>query len=194
MELIAFLSYTFVMAFTPGPNNLMAMSESRHLGFRGAAPLLWGLFVSFFILNGVIYGCIHSLQAALPWIEIPLKAVGSAYILYLTYKMFAPSAGGGSGKAVDKGKRFLAGMLLNFTNVKVMIFLLIGYTSFLLPVYTSEGLIVGLGIVMCLACAASNVVWALAGAALDRFFKNYERLLNWILAALLIFSVIEIWL
>ena len=108
--------------------------------------------------------------------------------------MFAPSAGGGSGKAVDKGKRFLAGMLLNFTNVKVMIFMIIGYTSFLLPVYTSEGLIVGLGIVMCLACAASNVVWALAGAALDRFFKNYERLLNWILASLLVFSVIEIWL
>ena len=106
MELIAFLSYTFVMAFTPGPNNLMAMSESRRLGFRGAAPLLWGLFVSFFILNGLIYGFIHSLQAALPWIEIPLKAVGSAYILYLTYKMFAPSAGAAAARPSTRGNGF----------------------------------------------------------------------------------------
>ena len=193
MELFAFFSYTFVMAFTPGPNNLMAMSESRRAGFRGAAPFLWGLFVSFFILNGVIYGCIHSLQSVLPLIEIPLKAVGSAYILFLTYKMFASSAGG-SGNAVDKGKRFLAGMLLNFTNVKVMIFMLIGYTSFILPNYASEAAVVALGVAMCLACAASNVVWALAGAALDRFFKQYDRQVNWILAALLVFSVAEIWL
>lgn len=194
MELIAFLSYTFVMSFTPGPNNLMALSESRRMGFCGAAPLLWGLFVSFFILNAIIYSCIHSLQAALPWMEVPLKAVGSAYILYLTYKMFAPSADGGSGKNAGKGKRFLAGMLLNFTNVKVMIFMIIGYTSFILPAYTDELLIIGLGVVMCLACSVSNVAWALAGAALDKFFKNYERLLNWILAALLVFSVVEIWL
>lgn len=193
MELVAFLSYTFVMAFTPGPNNLMALSESRRLGFRGAAPLLWGLFVSFFILNGIIYCFIHSLQAALPWVEIPLKAVGSAYILFLTYKMFAPSAGGSASQEA-KGKRFLAGMLLNFTNVKVMIFMIIGYTSFILPMYDDEGVGIALGLLMCLACSASNVVWALAGAALDRFFRHHEAVLNWVLAALLVFSVVEIWL
>lgn len=39
------------MAFTPGPNNLMAMSESRRLGFRGAAPLLWGAVRQLFYLK-----------------------------------------------------------------------------------------------------------------------------------------------
>lgn len=192
MELTAFLSYTFVMAFTPGPNNLMALSESRRAGFRGAAPLLWGLFVSFFLLNGLIYSAMSFLQAALPWIEGPLKAAGSAYILFLTYGMFAPSAG--NRRRPGRGQRFLAGMALNFTNVKVMIFLMIGYTSFILPVYTDKAVITALGAVMCLACSAANLVWALAGAGLDRFFKRREKQVNWVLAALLAFSAAGIWI
>ncbi len=93
MELAAFLSFTFAMSFTPGPNNLMALSESRRLGFRGAVPLLWGLFFSFFILNAVSFNCMYSIRAAMPWLELSLKAMGSAYILFLTYQMFVPAEG-----------------------------------------------------------------------------------------------------
>ncbi len=80
------------------------------------------------------------------------------------------------------------------TNVKVMIFLIIGYTSFIMPVYSDQQAVIALGLVMCLSCSAANIVWALAGAALAHFFKQYERQMNWVLAALLVFSAAEIWL
>lgn len=193
MELLAFLSYTWIMSITPGPNNLMALAESRRAGFRGAAPFLWGLFVSFFIVNGIVYGSLQFLQEGLPWIEGPLKLIGSAYIAYLAYAMVRPAAGRAQ-KDSGKERQFLAGMVLNMTNIKVIIFMSIGYTSFIFPVYEEWWIRIGLGIVMCLACTASNLIWAAAGAALDRFFTRYDKAVNRVLAALLLLSAAEIWL
>lgn len=33
--MLGFFSYSLTMAITPGPNNIMAMQESRQRGFRG---------------------------------------------------------------------------------------------------------------------------------------------------------------
>ncbi len=193
MEVFAFLSYVVIMAFTPGPNNLMALSASRRLGLRGAAPFLGGLFVSFFFLNGVIYCCIHSLQAVLPQITVPLQAAGSAYIIFLIYTILVP-ARTGCKAAPNKKTLFLAGIFLNLTNVKVMLFMLIGYISFILPAYQTPLAILSWGVLMCLAASASNVIWAVAGAGLDRFFKRHERIVSVGIAVLLLISVVEIWI
>ena len=61
-ELTAFLVYCIGMSFTPGPNNLMSLSVSQKVGFKRAVPFLWGLFFSFFIINGATYLCSSTLQ------------------------------------------------------------------------------------------------------------------------------------
>ena len=50
-ELAAFLVYCIGMSFTPGPNNLMSLSVSQKVGFKQAAPFLWGLFSVFSLLT-----------------------------------------------------------------------------------------------------------------------------------------------
>ena len=90
-ELAAFLVYCIGMSFTPGPNNLMSLSVSQKVGFKQAAPFLWGLFFSFFIIDGAAYFCSATLQELIPQLETPFKALGSLYILYLTlYKIVKP--------------------------------------------------------------------------------------------------------
>lgn len=89
-ELTAFLVYCIGMSFTPGPNNLMSLSVSQKVGFKRAVPFLWGLFFSFFIINGAAYLCSSTLQELIPQLETPFKALGSLYILYLTYKIVKP--------------------------------------------------------------------------------------------------------
>ena len=61
MDLAAYLSYCFVMRFTPGPNNLMSLAQSRERTFRGALPFLLGLHVSLFSMCTVIYLFIHEM-------------------------------------------------------------------------------------------------------------------------------------
>ena len=37
----SFLTYAVVTAVTPGPNNIMSMSNGSRKGFRGALPSTW---------------------------------------------------------------------------------------------------------------------------------------------------------
>lgn len=47
---IAFISYVFVTSFTPGPNNIMAMTNASHHGFRKSIPFNLGVGVGFFTI------------------------------------------------------------------------------------------------------------------------------------------------
>ena len=136
-NLLAFFVYCLAMSFTPGPNNLMSMSVSKKVGFYRSFPFLWGLFFSFFLISAAIYFFSATVQALLPQLETPFKAVGSLYILYLTWQIIKPPKA--AEKTEDekniKSRLFLSGFLLNLTNVKVMLFFLMGYISFILPVY-----------------------------------------------------------
>ena len=45
-----FLSYAVVTAVTPGPNNLMSLSNAGRLGFRRAFPFNLGIWAGFAIV------------------------------------------------------------------------------------------------------------------------------------------------
>lgn len=194
-ELAAFLVYCIGMSFTPGPNNLMSLSVSQKVGFKRAVPFLWGLFFSFFIINGAAYLCSSTLQELIPQLETLFKALGSLYILYLTYKIVKPPSKTSEKEEKNiKSRLFISGFVLNLTNIKVMLFFLMGYMVFILPAFTSLVPRLLLGIIMCLLCSVSNVLWALAGAAFRHYFAAHERVTSIVLGLLLLFSVVEIWL
>ena len=44
---ISFLTYAVVTAVTPGPNNILSMSNGNRKGFRGALPFNIGILVGF---------------------------------------------------------------------------------------------------------------------------------------------------
>ena len=46
----AFLTYAVITAATPGPNNIMSMSNAGRLGFRRALPFNFGIWVGFTIV------------------------------------------------------------------------------------------------------------------------------------------------
>ena len=46
----SFLTYAVVTAVTPGPNNLMSMSNGGRRGFRGALPFNLGIWLGFSVV------------------------------------------------------------------------------------------------------------------------------------------------
>lgn len=46
-NLISFLTYLVITATTPGPNNIMSMSNASKYGFRKSFPFNLGIFVGF---------------------------------------------------------------------------------------------------------------------------------------------------
>ncbi|WP_054737292.1 hypothetical protein [Secundilactobacillus similis] len=85
-------------------------------------------------------------------------------------------------------------MLLNFMNVKVMLYFLIGYVSFLMPAFgTQMGIIFGFGILMALMTFAANLVWAAAGSVFQGVFNRYAIVVNVVLAVLFLYAIYRMW-
>ncbi|MFT8878619.1 MAG: LysE family transporter [Oenococcus sp.] len=180
---------------TPGPNNLMTLQESRQHGFRGSMPFLNGLFVSFFILDFLAFFFTDFLKSISATAVLLMKILGSLYLIYLIMNLFrTKSDARGKQKIVSSNRQFWAGMLLNLTNVKVILYFLIGYISFLIPLFQNNRLLIIIfGIVMCSITAVCNLLWAGAGSLFQRLFLRHERVLNIILAVLLLYATVEMW-
>jgi threonine/homoserine/homoserine lactone efflux protein len=191
MDGLAFLSYVVILAFTPGPNNLMSLEESKRFGFRKSFPFMEGLLAGFLILAVAALIFTDWLLRSMPTVEPLLKAVGSAYILYLVWKLFAS----GATRSASESNRqlFLAGLILNLSNVKVMLYFLTGYSSFILPAYENFWIALLFGLLLCFAGACSNLLWACFGSLFKAFFARHELSINIVMAILLIYSAVEIW-
>ena len=100
--------------------------------------------------------------------------------------------GGKKTKTIDSKRLFFSALLLNWTNVKVALFMMVGYTSFLLPGGGGPVWTFLLGMVMNLMCSAANFTWALGGSLLDRFFKAHEKPVSLMIASLLLYSAAKI--
>ena len=110
----------------------------------------------FFILDAVALCLSKLLLDTLPHFEFIFKLIGSAYIIFLSFKLWtAPPSK--EAKEISQRRLFLSGMLLNLSNIKVMLYFLMAYVSFLLPVYKDWTLILFFSIAMCFLASLCNM-------------------------------------
>ena len=83
-----FLSYAVVTAVTPGPNNLMSLSNAGRLGFRRAFPFNLGIWAGFSIVMLLCTFFCGALSDLIPKIKTPMLIAGAAYMLYLAWGTF----------------------------------------------------------------------------------------------------------
>ncbi|AXE38978.1 LysE family translocator [Acidipropionibacterium virtanenii] len=189
----AFLIYTAVMAFTPGPNNLVAFDVARRTGMRSARRLLQGLAAGFLVIDAVVVVAASVLDNRLDQIEPWLKMLGTAYLLYLAWATVHPGAHH-SADASGMNGLFARGLLVNLTNVKVLLFFLVGLTGYLVPETGSITGAAAVSLVMPLTCCVSNLVWAQAGSLLCSWLARHRRDADLVIAILLAGCAVTLWL
>ena len=188
--LSAFLVFTFITAFTPGPNNLLSLSTGIRRGFKGSISTLAGICAGFFCVMGACCTLIFSLSSVSATSVAAVRYAGCLYIVWLAWKIATQ-------KPTDEarpsaGADFLKGFILQFVNVKIYIYGMTAYSGFILP-YDDSALALGAGMVTLTAIgSAGTVCWALAGAVLQRFFKRHARVVNVVMALLLLGCVIPL--
>ena len=115
----AFLTYAVVTAATPGPNNIMSMSNGNRLGFRGALPFNFGIWAGFTIVMVACTLFCTALSTLIPTIRLPMMILGAAYMLYLAWGTFRSS----DVIQEDHSREgFLSGLLLQFINPKIYLY------------------------------------------------------------------------
>ena len=104
-----FLSYAFVTAVTPGPNNIMSMSNAGRRGFKKSFPFNLGIWAGLSLVMLVYTFFCGALSALIPKIKFPMLVIGAAYMLHLAWKTFKSSP------VIEEDERqgsFISGLLL----------------------------------------------------------------------------------
>lgn len=76
-----FLSYAVVTAVTPGPNNIMSMSNAGRLGLRRSFPFNLGIGVGFSAVMIICTFFCNMLSDIIPAIKTPMLFIGAIYAM-----------------------------------------------------------------------------------------------------------------
>ncbi len=175
-----FLTYAVLTTITPGPNTIASMSNGSQKGFLRGLPLNLGMWAGFSL---VMVGCAvfcSVLQAWLPMIQTPMRYVGAAYLLWLAWKTFRRS--GEISERAGKGD-FLTGFAMQFINPKVMLYGIMSYEAYILPVFQGQYLILLLfALVLSTIGFVNGLCWSASGSFLKRLFSSHAKLVNTVLA------------
>ena len=179
----SFLIYCYIGAITPGPANLCSLSAALRYG-RGPALRQWrGMVVGFTCISLASVAATYLLGTLLNEYVGVLSWLGAAYLLWMAWHTLLSSEDGLQKDA--SAPTFLTGLLVQLTNVKVMVFCLVALSSFVLP-YTSKLLPLLLtGFFLPFTGPVANLVWLFAGAAMQRLFADHRRAVDRVMAAAL---------
>lgn len=193
-RLLALVAFAFVGTVSPGPNNAVLWASGLRFGFALTVPYVVGTVLGMGVLLVGVAAGLGALIEAVPAVELGLKIVGSAYLLFIAYLILAS---GGLGRAsVEAPPTLWQGLTFQCVNPKSWLFVLAAVGTFLsrdLPWVIGVGELAGAILVVVLV---SSGIWAIGGAALGRLAQDARkrRMVSVVLAALLVASVALIWL
>jgi threonine/homoserine/homoserine lactone efflux protein len=189
-NLFSFISYVFVVTFTPGPNNIMSMINATQYGYKKTLKFMLGVFTGFFVLMLVSSFANLFLVKYIPKITIYMKALGGFYMLYLAKNILKPKKK--SNDDENKTATFQTGLLLQLVNVKVILYCLTVVSSFIIPSFQSTAILILFSFLLALTAFVSVNCWALFGSLFNQYINKYQKSFNLIMALLLIYSALMI--
>lgn len=189
------LLFVLVATISPGGATTLATASGANFGWWRSLPLLSG--ISFGLASMAVAAAfgLGGLILAVPELQLAMKLLGSLYLFWLATQI---ALRGQPGKAAitQKPSRFIAGVALLWQNPKAWAMTLSAAATFASITHSAESLAVLLGVVFAVLSMASLALWCVTGVVLAGVLKTERqwRLLNGFLGALLIASIVPLWL
>ena len=191
--LSAVLLFSLVMAFTPGPNNMMLASSGAAYGIRRTLPHMLGVTAGFPVMVLLVGLGLASILLASPKLQLAMKIVSCAYLLWLAFQIGKSSSTGETKQR--KPMSFWAAAAFQWINPKAWL-----YAVGVISAYTSGSgrqlyeQVVIIALLNIAVSLASTTTWAAFGAGIRRFLRTSHtlRLFNVLMALLLVGSVVPI--
>ncbi len=182
--------FSVVSAFTPGPNNLLALASGANFGFRRTLPHIFGVCLGFSVMIALVGAGLGKLFSAIPIAYTILKYAAFSYLVYLSWKI-ATSVGIGNAQERSEPITLLGSAVYQWINPKAWIAAVTIVSSFTVPKAFWSSLLIG-GITSVSLAFAAVSCWALFGTIVKKWLSNpaQQRAFNWTMAILLVCSVI----
>jgi len=193
--LVPLLIFAVVSTLTPGGATTLATASGAHFGFRRSVPLMAGVAIGLASMAAAAAAGLAALLLTEPSLQLAMKAVGSAYLIWLAWKI------GRSGPphlraGLARPTSFVGGFWMLWHNPKGWAMTLGAAASFAALASGPLQLALLLGPIFGAAAALSQSAWCVAGQLLARLLRTDRqwRALNAVLGVLLAASIIPMWL
>ena len=187
-----FLTYAVITAVTPGPNNIMSMSNARRLGFKKSMPFNLGIWCGFTFVMLLCTIFVNLLSSIIPKIKLGMLLMGATYMLYLAWKTFTCKR-----EIIENNSRsgFISGFILQFINPKIYIYCIVSMEAYILPYYHNEPLVLfGFALLLAFIGFIFTVCWSAFGSIFKLLFSKYAKATNTIMALLLVYCAVSLFL
>lgn len=188
----SFLTYAVITAATPGPNNIMSMTNGARKGFKAALPFNLGIWTGFSVVMLLCTALCQLLGTLIPKIRLPMLLLGAAYMLYLAWETFRSS---GDIRESRAGEGFVSGLLLQFVNAKIYIYGIMSMEAYILPVYQGRALpLAGFALLLAFIGFVFTLCWSAFGSVFKLLFSRHAKLVNTLMALLLVYCAVSLFM
>ncbi len=187
-----FFVYAVVTSITPGPNNVICMTNGKHAGIKKSLSFNFGVSLGVFVLLLVSAWLGTTLSHFIPKIRVPMTMIGALYILYLAFKTVTSK-----GEIIENNRNtsFLVGVMLQFINPKAYIYSIVSMEMYVLPFFSGDALRITLfAFILVLITFVSTFCWTSFGKLFEKLFSKYAKITNTIMALLLVYCAISLFL
>ena len=188
--LVALVTFGAVMAFTPGPNNIMVLSSGLTYGFRRTVPHIAGIAIGILFMVAATGLGLGAIFIAWPILQTILKYAGIAYLVYLAAVIAMSGAITPGQDAQGAPMTFWGAALFQWVNVKGWV-MAIGIITAYSAIASFPWNIAVQGALMFVMGALSSLAWALFGSSLRPVLTSPRavRAFNIVMALLLLASL-----
>lgn len=168
----------------------MTLNTVSRFGLKKSVRMLLGIITGILIILSVTAALSFVLSRFIPQLTIVAKYLGAIYIIYLSYKIFT-SKPVSADQTVEEPK-FRKGMILQFLNVKIILYAITSLNSFVLP-YTSDlTQIILYALLLTSIIVVSLMAWSVLGVLLTDLMQKHHRFINTLLSLILLESVFSL--
>ncbi|MBB2485515.1 LysE family translocator [Mitsuaria sp. WAJ17] len=125
---LLFLLVATATVASPGPGVMLSLNNALRLGWRGSLPGIAGVAAGAAVVAGLSATSLGLLLAQSPLAFTVIKLLGAAYLVWLGIKLWRAPAQDWADEAgapvLSPRRRFLEGLMLQFTNPKAIVFFL----------------------------------------------------------------------
>ncbi|KAA0961774.1 LysE family translocator [Pseudomonas sp. ANT_H12B] len=177
--LLPFLLFAFVASITPGPTNILVLSNSARYGFKAALPIIFGACASAALIVLLVGSGVGQTLVHLPLVQSLMKGAGVIWLSYLAWQIFRtpatlPNAHSGEQSPRTFGLRAAASLQL--INPKTWMMALAVVSVFAGTGDDRQVRVLGLSLVFFLVSLPCLGMWAVLGAGSAKWVRSAKAL------------------
>jgi threonine/homoserine/homoserine lactone efflux protein len=170
--LLPFLLFAFVASITPGPTNILVLSNSARFGLAAAVPIIFGACASAAILVLLVGTGAGTTLTAWPSLQTFMQWAGVAWLSYLAWQIFRAPAEAITNASTQARLGLLGAASLQWINPKTWMMALAVVSVFAGAGEDRFAHVMVLSLVFFLISLPCLGVWALLGVGSSRWLRS----------------------